>query len=155
MARVVELAGRTCADGETLSGGGRGRGHLTSLGTEEPLLSVHTLGCPPPPRPRPWSAQCPLPSLCPGPQAQFPHLCGGDLGKGMSSPCECVCLWVRVYVCVYLCVCVCLCMCLCVYVCVSVCVCVSAYVRQENGGKEEGAGSGVSSKSALTPILVR
>ena len=67
----------------------------------------------------------------------------------------CVPMGACLCVCVSVCVCVCLCMCLCVYVCVSVCVCVSACVRQENGGKEEGAGSGVSSKSALTPILVR
>ena len=62
-----------------------------------------------------------------------------------------------VCLCVCLCVCVCLCMCLCVYVCVSVCVCVcvSVCVRQETGGKEDGAGSGVSPMSALTPILVR
>ena len=81
MARVVELAGRTCADGEMLSGGGRGRGHLTSLGTEEPLLSVHTLGWPPP-RPGHGLSSAHSPPSAQGHGHSFPISVEGTWARG-------------------------------------------------------------------------
>ena len=121
MARVAELAGRTCADGETLSGGGRGRGHLTSLDAEEPLPSAYTLGRPP-------AMVCQEPTPLPLPRATgtvSPSLWRGPGQGDEHSMRGCVCLWVCVSVSVCVCVCVCVCVfeSMCVFLCVCVCVC--------------------------------